>query len=612
MKNFLIEKLQTAGIELPRDIKADGFTRWGHNSQYWLTPVADGYAFGDWASGEKHFAFPNDVNLLSPAEQAEINRKIAAERAKYHAEQLEQQKKVAETAASQFEKMGDAPAEHPYLARKQITANAAKYNQDTQSLVVPLYDSAGKLWSLQYIGPNGEKRFMPGGRKKGCFCPFGDETDTIIICEGFATAATIHAATGLHTIAAMDAGNLLPVAQSIRSKYPTAKMIIAADNDWESEINTGVNAAAVAADTVCATLCAPTIDTHGMSDFNDIAVSQGLAQVKEQLDKATALAMRPLNGGFRVISAADFLEYELPKTEFLLYPLIPQNGLSLLYAERGAGKTFMAMAIAIAAASGFDFLNFKADKPRRVLYIDGEMDAREMQDRLNLLIAGFESEGKTVIRENINLFLSGLQDNATMPDLATPIGQRQVELYAKNADLIIVDNIFSLYTAGRENDADSWVKYNEWSRKMRAMGKSILWLHHTGKDKTRGPRGSSAIEAILNTSIALEVSSNHKANDGAEVVAEYHKSRGVSGDDVRPFAAKLVSVRDNDNQIIALKWATMETPQDAERNEITELHAAGKTIAEISEETGIKKSTVHRRLKAWGLTGRTTAPANQP
>ncbi|MGN0917240.1 MAG: AAA family ATPase [Candidatus Enterousia sp.] len=515
MEHFLIEKLQTTGIEMPNNIAANGFTRWGHNSKYWLTPVADGYAFGDWSSGEKHFAFPNDINLLSPAEQAEINRKIAAERAKYHAEQQEQQKKVAETAASQFAKLGDAPAEHPYLACKQIAANAAKYNPDTQSLVVPLYDSAGKLWSLQYIGPNGEKRFMPGGRKKGCFCSFGDETDTVIICEGFATAATIHAATGLHTIAAMDAGNLLPVAQSIRSKYPTAKMIIAADNDWESEINTGVNAAAVAADTVCATLCVPKIDTPGMSDFNDIALNQGLAQAKQQLDAAIAVAMRPLNGGFRVMSMAEFLDHELPPIEFLLYPLIPQNGVSLLYAERGAGKTFMAMAIAIAAASGFDFLNFKAEKPRRVLYIDGEMDAREMQDRFNLLIAGFESEGKEVIRDNITLFLSGLQDNATMPDLATPAGQRQVEIYAKNADLIIVDNIFSLYTAGRENDADSWVKYNEWSRKMRAMGKSILWLHHTGKDKTRGPRGSSAIESILNTSISLEVSHIHQASDGA-------------------------------------------------------------------------------------------------
>ena len=349
-----------------------------------------------------------------------------------------------------------------------------------------------------------------------------------------------------------------------------------------------------------------------MSDFNDIAVSQGLAQVKRQLDVAATLAMRPLDGGYRVISASDFLEYELPKTEFLLYPLIPQNGLSLLYAERGAGKTFMAMAIAIAAASGFDFLNFKADKPRRVLYIDGEMDAREMQDRLHLLGAGFESEGKTVIYENIKLFLSGLQDNATMPDLATPAGQRQVEIYAKNADLIIVDNIFSLYTAGRENDADSWTQFTAWSRKMRAMGKAILWLHHTGKDKTRGPRGSSAIEAILNTSIALEVSNAHQASDGAEVLAEYHKSRGVSGDDVHPFGAKLVAVRDNAGNITALKWAIMSMPQEAESNEIAELHAAGKTIKEIAKELGIPKSTVHRRIQELKRKGKLAPPANQP
>jgi len=587
-----------------------GFTRWGHNNKYWLTTVADGYAFGDWSTGEKHFAFPNDVNLLTPSERAELNRKINEERKKYLAEQKEQQKKVAETAAAQFAKMSDAPAEHPYLARKQIAANAAKYNPETQSLVVPLYDSAGELWTLQYIRPDGEKRFLAGGRKQGCFCPFGDETETIVVCEGFATAASIHAATGFYTVAAMDAGNLSPVACEIRSKHPKAKLIIAADNDWESENNTGVNAAAVAADKAYAALCIPKIDTPGMSDFNDIAASQGLEKVKQQLD--AAVIMRPLDGGYCVVNATEFLDKDLPKTEFLLYPLIPQNGLSLLYAERGAGKTFMAMAIACAAASGFDFLNFKAEKPRRVLYIDGEMDAREMQDRLNLLIAGFESEGKTVIRENINLFLSGLQDNATMPDLATPAGQRQIELYAKNVDLIIVDNIFSLYTAGRENDADSWVKYNEWSRKMRAMGKSILWLHHTGKDKTRGPRGSSAIEAILNTSIALEVSNSHQASDGAEVLAEYHKSRGVSGDAVHPFGAKLVSIRDNADNIIALKWAITQSPKEKEYAEIAELHAAGNTIEQIAEETGIPKSTVHRRVQQLKRKGKLAPPANQP
>ncbi|MCM1223460.1 MAG: AAA family ATPase, partial [Lachnospiraceae bacterium] len=595
MKTFLIDKFQRHNIPYPDcPIKESGFTRWGHNNKYWLTPVADGYGFGDWSTGERHFAFPDNVNLLSESERLELNRRINEERAKYHAEQQEQQKKVAETAATQFTKMVDAPAEHPYLARKQIAANNAKYNPDTQSLVVPLYDITGKLWTLQHIAPDGEKRFLPGGRKKGCFCPFGDTTDTIVVCEGFATASSIHAATGFYTVAAMDAGNLLPVASEIRRKYPTAKLIIAADNDWESENNTGVNAAAVTADETCATLCVPKINMPGMSDFNDIAVSQGLEQVKQQIDAAVAVAMRPLDGGYRVISAADFLDYELPPTEFLVYPLIPQNGLSLLYAERGAGKTFMAMAIACAAASGFDFLNFKAEKPRRVLYIDGEMDAREMQDRLNLLIAGFESDGKTVIRENMNLFLSGLQDNTTMPDLATPAGQRQIELYAKNVDLIIVDNIFSLYTAGRENDADSWQQFTIWSKKMRAMGKSILWLHHTGKDKTRGPRGSSAIEGILNTSIALEVSSAHQASDGAEVLAEYHKTRGVCGDDVRTFGAKLLSVRGADGQVIALKWAIMQNPQDVILDEIAELHAAGKTIKEIAKEIGVPKSTVHR------------------
>lgn len=596
MEQFLIDKLQAEQFEFPAKISANGFTRWGHNKQYWLIAVGDGYAFGDWVSGDRFYAFPDSNHELSATEKRELNIKIAKQRELFVQEQKQAQLAVAETARHEYAKMAVAPDAHPYLNRKQVSAGLAKYNPRTNSLVVPLLDTDDNLWTLQYISPSGEKRFMAGGRKKGCFCPFGAPNDTIIICEGFATAASIYAAVGEYTVAAMDAGNLEPVAQALRAKYPNARVIIAADNDWEKESNTGVNYATKAADATGAKLCVPNINTPGMSDFNDIAVSQGLDTVKNQISEVLALTMRPLTGGYRVINAADFLDRELPPTEYVLYPMIPENGLSLLYAERGAGKTFMALAIACAVAGGFEFLNFRADKPRKVLYIDGEMDVNEMQKRINLLINGFESEGKIVIRENIKLFLSGLQNNATMPDIAKPEGQKHIEAFTQDVNLIIIDNIFSLYTAGHENDADSWTGYNAWSRKMRSMGKSILWLHHTGKDKNRGPRGSSAIEAILNSSIALEVSPTHKTSDGADILVEYHKSRGICGDDVKPFAAKLVSVKDEHGNVIGLRWVLQDTPTESVHKRIMKLHDSGKTIMQIADETGISKSKVQRIL----------------
>ncbi len=598
MENFLINKLNAANIPHPDNINHHGeFTRWGHNSKYWLVQCEDGYVFGDWSTGEKFTAFPDNVDLRTPTQQAELNRRIAEQQKQWQIQREHEQNQVSQLATAMYAKMVDAPAEHGYLVEKGIQPYCARYNPETGSLVVPLYDTMGQLWTVQHITPDGEKRFLSGGKKKGCFCPIGEpDKKTVIVCEGFATAATIHQATGFYTVAAMDAGNLLPVAKVIAAQYPSAKLIIAADNDHDKETNTGVESATAAAMEVGAVVSVPEVDLPCMSDFNDVAVHYGMEAVKSQIESAVDLALKPIDYGFKVMTATDFLRQELPQLEFLVHPLIPKNGLSLMYAERGAGKTFMAMAIACAAAGGFDFLNFKVEKPCKVLYIDGEMDSSEMQERLRSLSAGFASEGKHVNMDNLSLFLSGMQENPTMPDIATPQGQQQIESYCKDADLIIVDNIFCMYTAGRENDADSWVQYNAWSRKMRARGKSVLWLHHTGKDKKRGPRGSSAIESILNSSIALEVSPTHTASDGAEISVEYHKSRGVSGDAVRGFAAKLIAVNDANGKQIGLKWVPSTPPKDAEKEHVVALREEGHTIEDIAEITGISKSKVHRML----------------
>jgi putative DNA primase/helicase len=158
-------------------------------------------------------------------------------------------------------------AQHPYLTRKRINPHGSRlYNG---ALVIPLFDGTGELVNLQFIRPDGTKRFLSGGKKKGCSYYIGDLTDTILLAEGFATACSLHENTGKQTIVAFDAGNLSEVAKAVRAKHQNAEITIAGDND-----PVGVKAAnGVALSIGCKVLIPPIVD----SDWNDYVNAGGAA-----------------------------------------------------------------------------------------------------------------------------------------------------------------------------------------------------------------------------------------------------------------------------------------------------------------------------------------------
>lgn len=84
---------------------------------------------------------------------------------------------------------------------------------------------------MQFIGEDGAKRFLSGGRIAGCYCPIGRPQDSLLICEGYATGATLYAATGRAVAVCFSAGNLQPVARALRMKFPRLRLIVCADND---------------------------------------------------------------------------------------------------------------------------------------------------------------------------------------------------------------------------------------------------------------------------------------------------------------------------------------------------------------------------------------------
>ncbi|EOY9125847.1 DUF927 domain-containing protein [Providencia stuartii] len=111
-----------------------------------------------------------------------------------------------------------------------------------RSLIIPLLDGNGTITAAQTIKPNGEKRLLLDSSKNGSYYPINEPANvsTVIIAEGLATAMTCHLIQPeAHTVAAIDASNLIHVAKVMRTKYPESKIIIAGDNDSKNEVNTG-------------------------------------------------------------------------------------------------------------------------------------------------------------------------------------------------------------------------------------------------------------------------------------------------------------------------------------------------------------------------------------
>lgn len=215
---------------------------------------------------------------LTPAERQAFARRLDALKKQHNVEQRERQAETAIAASIRWAAAKPAQA-HPYLSAKGVQAHGLRIDGD--HLLIPLRDSTGMLKSLQTIATDGGKRFLPGGQVKGCYHAIGKPSDRLIVCEGYATGATIHEDTGRGVAVAFNSGNLLPVAKALRAKYPSTTIVLAADDDWQTEGNPGLTAATEAARAIGGLLAVP--DFTGLdrgpkdSDFNDL---RRLAQVE--------------------------------------------------------------------------------------------------------------------------------------------------------------------------------------------------------------------------------------------------------------------------------------------------------------------------------------------
>ncbi|MEB3214528.1 MAG: AAA family ATPase, partial [Leptolyngbyaceae bacterium] len=346
----------------------------------WYVLYDTGGAFGNWATDLKETYCP--LNGSTPPEvRRELQRQMRQQIEEREREEQATHESVAVASLARWDK-ASREGNSGYLELKNISGLGVRFEGDI--ILVPLYDTAGKLWNLQTIAPDGTKRFQKGGRKKGLFCPLGDlqNNAVVYVCEGYATGVSLHMATNKPVVVAFDAYNLEPVLETLIKKVSAAQFTIAADDDrWKPLAgNVGRERAKEAAQRFKCRYITPIFrdDYTKPTDFNDLHVLEGLEHLTKQLaDKAPDSIVTRVN-------IANWGK-PLPPREWIVPDWIPHRYVTALYGDGGVGKSLLALQLATAVVTGNQWLNMDTRQGRVYCLFceDSEEDLNRRQQDIN-------------------------------------------------------------------------------------------------------------------------------------------------------------------------------------------------------------------------------------
>jgi hypothetical protein len=304
----------------------------------------------------------------------------------------------------------------------------------------------------------------------------------------------------------------------------------------------------------------------------------------------SARRWHPTPSGFttlKAVSAREFLALDIPPRKALLSPILFAQSLVMLHGTRGYGKTHLGLGIAVAVASGKDFLRWKARESHRVLFVDGELPQGTLQGWVAEAIAaaGAEEAG-----DNLKIITPDMQEFG-IPDLATLGGQAALQEHVEAAELIVLDNLSALVRSGKENDAESWLPIQGWALGLRRQGKSIVFVHHSGRSGE--PRGTSKREDLLDLVIALRHPPNYKAAEGLRTEVHFTKTRGIFGKDAEAFEVSMATGEDG-----VPVW-TMKDVEVSARERAMLLFEQGCDVLAVEKELGVSRATAFRYKNEW-------------
>ncbi|HTR87954.1 MAG TPA: AAA family ATPase [Reyranella sp.] len=276
------------------------------------------------------------------------------------------------------------------------------------------------------------------------------------------------------------------------------------------------------------------------------------------------------------LSGAELAQARLPEAEPILAPILNSKSLALLYGPRGLGKTFVALGIARAAAMGEGFLGWTAPRPHRVLYVDGEMAAAEMRQRL--LRFGPPPDTLDFILADLN--------RGPILDLARGDDQARLMKSWGQPELVVLDNLASL--AGiKDGDPDRWHELQRFLVLQRQFGRAVLMIHHANKKGLQ--RGSSRREDVLDLVMAMRRPDDWTPADGTQFEIHFEKTRSLHGPAIEPLAVHL------DDRGDSQRWSWHAADRILER--AAALLDKGMSAIDMGEALGVSRATAFRLQK---------------
>lgn len=311
-----------------------------------------------------------------------------------------------------------------------------------------------------------------------------------------------------------------------------------------------------------------------------------VARNKSELSSgADAAYFRPYKR-LHPVSAVNIRDLKIPRPAQLWGKRIRSGQLGMVFGWRGTGKSTFMLALALAMATQTKFLGISPRKEANVVLLDGEMDLHSMQKRLLMIQSSLQVE----LNDHLKIMSPELFAGA-MPKLRTTEGQAEIdEALGEDWDVLIIDN-YSAFSSGRE-DAEAWGPWVPWLLKHKRAGRTVIIVHHTGKNGTQ--RGASNHEDAMDFVMSLREPKTRSNEVGLEFVVSWTKSRHLPQELTRPFQVAL-NKQANDTY----GWSkSYEIDANPLLPEAKRLRATGETTTAIAAKLGKDKSTISRWLRA--------------
>ena len=459
----------------------------------------------------------------------EYNALLAQSKAKHEQTLRQLEKKAIEAAENSrilCKTLPEAPyvSQHPYAVKKKIYSYGLRYQKDGNLLIVPLRTIDGKIVSLQTIDANGVKKFQLDSRTKGAFFSIAldniDDNSPILIGEGVATISTVYQLTSLPCVAAMNCGNIKPVAEAIKKKFPNNPIIIMADNDHKTENNPGKSSAdkAVAELKLNGVVMPEFSDEQSGTDWNDYFLLHGEEATQKLLTaqinylKLPEEQRREIDKRRKLDSLIKDLDpkAKIPPQEFI-GGMFPRKFVSAIVAQPGLGKTlFMQKFVSDLSIGGTIFNGIADNEPVRTSLIFAGEAGYELMIRRGAQTKWPVKPSRVKIVDEYEYETNDISVMLDEPEGWDNI-TRLIKMY--NPDIVFFDSLVSFHNRDENKAVDMKPIIKQLNKLAKTANIAIVLIHHSRK-RTAKERsfslhkddavGSGVFNKLLATIIGIE------------------------------------------------------------------------------------------------------------